>query len=492
MPTSSLAGAMLSQALTMAQCTCVAWSGPGGSEHYRMTTEFNTALAGLADLARDSFSLVQLSCGWWRAQQVESPAPEPLVAVVSELSPKLLESLSQQHRQGMQLLVILLDERRRYQSYWPWSQAYRGSLEAYCAKLGLAATPPTECLALADLQYWLDVCLSQPGVRLMHVLGPQSSAPAPQIGYRPFSWDDLPPADASSFEASALNRFSADLKQRPNILGLWTLKSHPGTLTQLGVRLQFCPLSGLFLQALGAIGHNLHPLVFVSALKLPKLLPDLLELGDIPLTLVILGAGAGESTSADTPAALQRDLALLRAVPDLTIAVPADEEEARSQLLTLLDLPSLSALRLTQAPALNVPSRQVESLPPGRGEMLREGADLALICLGPTLYPALLSAETLRSWGVQCAVYNMRYLRPLDEELLRRAAQSACLITVEDHSTEGGLGTAVAEELAEVPNTQAVALLKMGLDDNFSDDPLDDGNITIEGILKAAKTALKL
>jgi len=183
------------------------------------------------------------------------------------------------------------------------------------------------------------------------------------------------------------------------------------------------------------------------------------------------------------------DFAYLRTVPNLTVMAPSDAEECRRMLTTGLRLDSPSAVRYPRGAALGETTKEFAALPVGKGEIRRQGARVAILAFGAMLKPALDAAETLNA-----TVANMRFVKPLDVELVKQLAESHHLIvTVEEHQIMGGAGSAVCEALAQMKIEKRVLLL--GLPDRFIDhgDParlLASVGLDAEGIAKAIKLAL--
>jgi len=163
------------------------------------------------------------------------------------------------------------------------------------------------------------------------------------------------------------------------------------------------------------------------------------------------------------------DLSYLRHIPNMVVMAPKDENELRDMLWTAMareDGPS--ALRYPRGSAVGVPRKpQAEVLPIGKAEVLREGDDVAIIAIGSMVYPSLEAAGRLSKKGIEATVVNARFVKPLDEELLRDlASRFPLLVTVEENAVRGGFGSAVAEFL--VDNGYAdVRLLRIGVPDQF-------------------------
>jgi 1-deoxy-D-xylulose-5-phosphate synthase len=141
------------------------------------------------------------------------------------------------------------------------------------------------------------------------------------------------------------------------------------------------------------------------------------------------------------------DISYLRCIPNMVLMAPADENECRQMLYTATTLPGPSAVRYPRGSGDGtVPIAEMTALPVGRGEIRREGhSDLALLVFGTLLRSTLSIAERL-----DATVVNMRFIKPLDRELvLQVAASHRAIVTVEENAIPGGAGAAVAETLAE-------------------------------------------
>lgn len=161
------------------------------------------------------------------------------------------------------------------------------------------------------------------------------------------------------------------------------------------------------------------------------------------------------------------DLSYLRMMPNMTVMAPKDENELRRMLITALSLDGPAALRYPRGTAAGVPlTDDVQPIPLGKGEILREGGDVCFLAVGSMTANALQAAELLAADGIAAEVVNMRFVKPLDRELLIEAAGHAkLLVTVEENVLAGGFGSAVLECLADVGRT--VPLLRLGIPDRF-------------------------
>ena len=156
------------------------------------------------------------------------------------------------------------------------------------------------------------------------------------------------------------------------------------------------------------------------------------------------------------------DIAYLRCIPNVSLACPADERECRQLLTTAFEQDHPVAVRYPRGAGVGAaPLAGLEGLPFGKGELRRQGARVAVLAFGTLLYPALQAAERLGA-----TVVNMRWVKPLDTELLLQvAAGHEALVTVEEGAIMGGAGSAVAEALADAAVLKP--LLHLGLPDRF-------------------------
>jgi 1-deoxy-D-xylulose-5-phosphate synthase len=139
------------------------------------------------------------------------------------------------------------------------------------------------------------------------------------------------------------------------------------------------------------------------------------------------------------------DLAYLGAMPGIVVMAPKDENELRHMLYTALTLEGPAALRYPRGNGIGVPlDPAFKRLEIGKGEIVREGDDIAILALGSMVYPCLEAATRLEVLGIQATVINARFMKPLDEELICcLAAQKQFLVTAEEGTEAGGFGSSV-------------------------------------------------
>jgi 1-deoxy-D-xylulose-5-phosphate synthase len=162
------------------------------------------------------------------------------------------------------------------------------------------------------------------------------------------------------------------------------------------------------------------------------------------------------------------DYSYLRHIPNLVIMVPKDEEELRHMIKTAVDHPGPIAFRYPRSKGMGVKrSEALETLKIGKGEVLREGRDILIVAIGSTVYPSLGAAQKLKDIGVDAAVINARFLKPLDRDLLCFwAERTGRVLTVEENVLIGGFGSAVLE-LFQERNLLSIPVKRLGIPDSF-------------------------
>lgn len=158
------------------------------------------------------------------------------------------------------------------------------------------------------------------------------------------------------------------------------------------------------------------------------------------------------------------DLALMRAMPGNTVLVPADPSATRALVLAAAYHDGPCYLRMGRDKVADVYAKDTE-FHIGGSHKLREGKDVAILAIGSRVNEALLAADELKSCGIEAGVFDLYSLKPLDDQAVAAAAACGKLVTVEDHSTIGGLGAAVCESLAEQGLSAKVKML--GIKDSF-------------------------
>ena len=161
------------------------------------------------------------------------------------------------------------------------------------------------------------------------------------------------------------------------------------------------------------------------------------------------------------------DLALMRTIPGMVVMNPSDDVEAKAAVKAALDHQGPVYIRFGRLAVPVINDRPDYKFEIGRGVTLREGKDVTLVATGLEVGETLEAAEKLAADGIDARVINIHTIKPLDEDLIVAAAkETGRVVTVEEHSVIGGLGSAVCDCLAEKAPTQ---VLKIGVNDTFGE-----------------------
>lgn len=181
------------------------------------------------------------------------------------------------------------------------------------------------------------------------------------------------------------------------------------------------------------------------------------------------------------------DIALMRAVPNMTVIVPADGVETKQVVMAAAEHQGPVYIRLgrPKVPVLLGDDYKFEI---GKGVVLKEGTDVTLVGTGIMVSKAMEAADLLATDGISAAVVNISTIKPLDNALITEMAQkTGAVVTAEEHNIYGGLGSAVAEVLVE---TCPVPMARVGVEDKFGESGLPDELLEKYG-LTAANIAAK-
>ncbi len=272
-------------------------------------------------------------------------------------------------------------------------------------------------------------------------------------------------------EGSGLVRFSQDFPERYFDVGI--AEQHAVTF------------------AAGLAVEGLKPVVAIYSTFLQRAYDQLIHdvaLQNLPVLFAIDRAGL---VGADGPTHHGAfDLSYLRCIPNMTVMAPADENECRQMLYTAFTVEGPTAVRYPRGsgPGVEVQSA-MQALAVGRAEVRREGKRVAILAFGSMVKPAVEAGQELNA-----TVVNMRFVKPLDRELVfRLAAAHELVVTVEENVIEGGAGSAVAEALAD--QAWPTPVLMLGLPDRFVEHGdhallLSDCGLDAPGIVRAVRERL--
>lgn len=220
--------------------------------------------------------------------------------------------------------------------------------------------------------------------------------------------------------------------------------------------------------AAGMAAAGMHPVIALYSTFAQRAYDQLIHdvcLQNLPVTLCLDRAGlVGEDGQTHHGVF---DLSYLRQMPNMCVMAPKDEEELRHMLATAIAIEGPAAVRYPRGAGLGVPlTDSLETLPVGKAEVLQEAGDIAFLAVGTMVEKAKEAAAILKEEGIEAAVVNMRFIKPLDTERIDEMARTKrLLITAEENVLAGGFGSAVAEYLAD--HGIEVPLLRFGIPDRF-------------------------
>ena len=244
--------------------------------------------------------------------------------------------------------------------------------------------------------------------------------------------------------------------------------------------------------AAGLACEGLRPVLAIYSTFLQRGYDQLLHDVALQNLPVVFALDRGGLVGADGPTHHGTfDLSYITCIPNMVLMTPADENECRQMLTTAFRHDGPAAVRYPRGAGMGVkPEKTLGALPVGKGEIRRQGRRVALLAFGAMLAPALAAAEEL-----DATVANMRFVKPIDRELiLQLAAEHSLLVSVEENVLIGGAGSEVARVLEEAGST--VSFVRIGLPDRFIDHGdqallLAETGLDKNGILQKVHSCLK-
>lgn len=383
-----------------------------------------------------------------------------------------------------------------------WEEHMKGMVmpSTLFEELGFNYIGPIDGHDLGSLVATLRNMKTMTGPRLLHVVTrkgrgyePAEEKPVAFHGVSPFDRATGAPAGKTGSAGAAAGRTYTQ------VFGDWLCDAAAGDERLIGITPAMCEGSGLtrFSQlypgryfdvgiaeqhaltlAAGLACEGLKPVVAIYSTFLQRAYDQLVHdicLQGLDVTLAVDRAGLVGQDGATHAGSF--DLSYGRCLPNLVIAAPADEDECRRLLQTAYEHPGPALVRYPRGtgPGAEI-APGLETLPLGKGELRREGREVALLAFGSRLTPALAAAEAL-----DASVANMRFVKPLDEALiLDLAARHRLLVTVEENAIAGGAGSAVAEFLASQGLT--IPLLHLGLPDRYLEQDSHEAQLAACGL----------
>jgi 1-deoxy-D-xylulose-5-phosphate synthase len=248
--------------------------------------------------------------------------------------------------------------------------------------------------------------------------------------------------------------------------------------------------------AAGLATEGIKPVVAIYSTFLQRALDQIIHdvcLPNLPVTFMLDRGGVVGDDGPTHHGVF--DLSFLRFIPNLVFMAPKDEDELQHMLHTAILYQGPAAIRYPRGSGTGVKlSSSLEELEIGRGELLKSGTDVLLLPVGNRVYPALEAAAGLEKIGIDAAVINPRFIRPLDSELIVEwASNTGKVVTVEDNVRRGGFGSSILELLAKEKCRAEVKVL--GYPDRFIEHGTQEilwkkGHIDPPAIISAAMELL--
>lgn len=224
-------------------------------------------------------------------------------------------------------------------------------------------------------------------------------------------------------------------------------KAAPGQIVEVGIAEQNLVGIAAGLAAAGKNVFAVSPACFLTARSLEQIKNDVCY-SDRPVSVIGISAGVSYGALGTTHHSLH-DFAVLRAIHNITIVAPADNFETREAIKATAKLRTPAYLRFGKKTMPHLP-RPVPGFELGKASLVRQGKDISFVACGETVAPALAAADLLAADGIDCRVISMHTIKPLDEAaVLQAATETGRVITVEEHSVNGGLGEACASLLLQ-------------------------------------------
>ena len=335
-------------------------------------------------------------------------------------------------------------------------------------ELGFRYVGPIDGHQFEHLLPTLENVLKLEGPTLLHIVtkkglgyGPAMDNPVWFHASSPFDRDTGRPKKKSarpSYSSFAVNTLIQLAKEDPRIVTITAAMSEgtglgafekvfPERLYDVGIAEQHAVTF-----AAGLAAQGMRPVIPIYSTFLQRAYDQVVHdvaTQNLPVTFCIDRGGLVAEDGTTHHGAF--DLAYLRHVPNMVVMAPKDENELQHMVKSCISYDRPAAVRYPRGSSLGVDMDPMpQALPLGKGELLREGTDIALVAIGVTVHQAAAAAERLAQEGISAAVVNARFVKPLDGDLIAAVAREVkCLLTVEESTAMGGFGSAILELLSE-------------------------------------------
>lgn len=271
-------------------------------------------------------------------------------------------------------------------------------------------------------------------------------------------------------------------------------KAFPKQIVEVGIAEQNLIGVAAGLASCGKIVYAVSPACFLTARALEQIKNDV-AYSDNPVKIIGISAGVSYGALGSTHHSLH-DYAALRAINNIIIGAPADNFETEQAIQQAASTNRPVYLRFGKKPMPSLKEANNDRFTFGKGRVIKEGSDIAIIATGETVYPALQAAVKLMEYNIAATVVSMHTIKPLDTALLSTVAQNCkAVITVEEHSIYGGLGEACASFLLQEGINRPFRII--GIPDEYTvtgsqQDIFDHYGISAEGISGVAMRLLNI
>jgi 1-deoxy-D-xylulose-5-phosphate synthase len=352
--------------------------------------------------------------------------------------------------------------------------------------LGFQYVGPIDGHNIAEMVTTMENVKKIEGPTLIHVLtkkgkgyAPAEKDPVKYHGVTPFHVLTGKPKKEKGAIPSYTDVFAQALirlaKQNPKVIGITAAmgsgtgidklsREMPGRSYDVGIAEQHAVTF-----AAGMATEGFVPVVAIYSTFLQRAYDQILHDVCLQNLHVVFALDRGGLVGADGPTHHGVfDFAYMRSIPNIVIMAPKDENELQHMLKTAIEHEGPVSLRYPRGEGCGVElDRELRHMEIGKAELLRPGRDVAIVGIGHTVLPALRAAEDLAPLGINAAVVNARFVKPLDKDLLRSVlTRVSNLITVEDHALAGGFGSVILEFLAE-EGLREVRVRRLGVPDRF-------------------------
>ena len=269
-------------------------------------------------------------------------------------------------------------------------------------------------------------------------------------------------------------------------------KELPDQIIEVGIAEQNLVGICAGLAAVGKKVFGVSPSSFLTARSLEQIKNDI-AYSNHPVTLVGISAGVSYGQLGSTHHSIH-DLAVLRTINNISIVVPSDNFETKESIKEAVNYKSPLFIRFGKKPMLKIHNED-DTFKIGKGVKIREGSDVMFVTTGETAQRALLASEILHNKNISCSIINMHTIKPFDNDLfLDCLSKVKAVITVEEHSENGGLGEKCASIISQ--SNINIAFKIVGFPDEYmtngsQSDVLDHYNMSPEKLAKIAEDILK-